>query len=87
MIDCKLVPRAKDGMNKGLEDQPFGKRVIYTLEIDGKSYLVENVPARADEKTGEQLFAPSVVERLQEAFLGRSDWREFAETHSCKYSE
>jgi YgiT-type zinc finger domain-containing protein len=41
------------------------KTVTYVLEIEGKLILVENVPARVDEETGEQFFSPSTVERLQ----------------------
>ena len=39
--------------------------VTYAAEIDGRFYLVENVPARVCVETGEQLFAPETVERLQ----------------------
>lgn len=46
------------------------RRVTYTLEMDGKLYVVENVPARVDEDTGEQFFAPHTVERLRDAILG-----------------
>ena len=31
----------------------------------GKFYIVENVPARVNEETGEQFFFPDTVERLQ----------------------
>jgi hypothetical protein len=36
--------------------------VTYTLEFEGKFYIVENVPARVNEETGEQFFSPSTVE-------------------------
>lgn len=42
------------------------RRVTYTLEMGGKFFIVENVPARVCVETGEQLFAPEVVERLQQ---------------------
>ena len=41
------------------------QNVTYTLEIDGKFCLVENVPARVCLETGEQFFSPETVERLQ----------------------
>ncbi len=41
------------------------KRVTYTLEVDGKLIVIENVPARVNVETGEQLFAPETVEHLQ----------------------
>ena len=40
-------------------------RVTYTLELGGRFYIVENVPARVNPDTGEQFFAPQTVERLQ----------------------
>lgn len=32
------------------------RRVTYSVEIDGKFVIVENVPARVDEQTGETSF-------------------------------
>lgn len=40
-------------------------KVTYTLEVDGKFVIIENVPARVCEETGEQFFSPDTVERLQ----------------------
>lgn len=51
------------------DDQMSEQRVTYTLFKDGKFYLIENVPARVDQETGEQLFSPQTVERLQEIML------------------
>ncbi|OQX12637.1 MAG: hypothetical protein BWK76_17395 [Desulfobulbaceae bacterium A2] len=39
--------------------------VTYTLEYDGKLYLVEHVPARVCQETGEEFFLPDTVEHLQ----------------------
>jgi hypothetical protein len=36
------------------------------MEINGKFVIIENVPARVCVETGEQLFSPETVERLQE---------------------
>ena len=41
--------------------------VTYALEIEGKVYLVEHVPARVDPETGEQFFSPETVEVLRAA--------------------
>lgn len=46
------------------------QRVTYTLMKDGKLYVVENVPARVNVETGEQLFSPRTVEKLQQIILG-----------------
>lgn len=45
------------------------KQVIYTLQINEQVFLVENVPARVNEQTREQLFSPATVERLQQIIL------------------
>ncbi len=44
-------------------------RVTYTLERDGKFYIIENVPARVCVETGEEFFAPETVDRLQQIIL------------------
>ena len=56
--------------------------VTYTLEKDGKFYIIENVPARVCEETGEQFFAPATVDRfghrlhaLQEVLGKLNDFR------------
>ena len=41
------------------------KKVTYTLLKDDKFYIIEDVPARVNEETGEQLFSPETVEKLQ----------------------
>ena len=48
------------------------RKVTYTLEMDGQLIVVENVPARVNVETGEQLFSPDTVERLQEMIQERS---------------
>ena len=42
------------------------QKVTYTLEIDGKFFLIENVPARVNVEIGEQYFSPKTVDRLQQ---------------------
>ena len=39
--------------------------VTFTLLKDGKFYIIENVPARVNRDTGEELFSIKTVERLQ----------------------
>jgi len=41
------------------------QKVTYTLEIEGKFIIIENVPARVNRETGERFFSPETVERLQ----------------------
>jgi YgiT-type zinc finger domain-containing protein len=45
--------------------------VTYTVEHDGKFFLIEHVPARVCRETGEQYFAPETVERIQEVIKNR----------------
>jgi YgiT-type zinc finger domain-containing protein len=39
--------------------------VTYTLEHDGKFFLIEHVPARVCRETGEQYFSPETVHHIQ----------------------
>ena len=53
-------------MSANLWNEPLVERkVTYTIEVNGKLIVVENVPARVNLETGEQLFSPETVERLQ----------------------
>ncbi len=47
------------------------RKVTYTVYLNGKFYIVENVPARVDMETGEQYFAPETVENLHRIILGQ----------------
>jgi hypothetical protein len=60
-------------------------RVTYTLEHQGKFYIIENVPTRVDEDTGEQYFSPVTVERLQKAILGEEKPSRTIETPVYRY--
>ena len=42
------------------------QKVTYSLEVSGRFILIENVPARVNTETGERLFAPEIVEQLQQ---------------------
>jgi YgiT-type zinc finger domain-containing protein len=41
------------------------RKVTYTIQVDDKFIIIENVPARVCLETGERLFSPETVERLQ----------------------
>jgi len=47
------------------------KLVTYTLEKDGKVFVVEHVPARVSKETGEAFFSPETVDRLQAIIGGK----------------
>ena len=44
--------------------------VTYTLELGGKFYIIEHVPARVCRETGEQFFSPDTVENIQTMIKG-----------------
>ena len=43
------------------------KRVTYSIEVDGRFVIIEEVPARVNVETGEKYFSPETVELLQQA--------------------
>ncbi|MCX7112951.1 MAG: YgiT-type zinc finger protein [Proteobacteria bacterium] len=50
-----------------IEVESFEERMInYTVEVNGQLYLIEHVPARVCLDTGEQLFSPETVGRIQD---------------------
>jgi hypothetical protein len=54
-------------MSTTRSEQRFVERLVsYTLEIEGRFVVIEHVPARVDEETGERFFDPATVERLQQ---------------------
>ena len=71
--------------SKHAVDQMVERRVTYTLEHHGQFYVVENVPARVDEETGEQFFSPSTVERLQKTLLENWEPHRMIETPVYEY--
>lgn len=62
------------------------KQVTYALNLNGKIVLIENVPARVNEETGEQFFSPSTVERLQQTILGSEEPDHFVQVPVYDYS-
>ncbi len=63
------------------------KQVTYTLNLNGQLILIENVPARVNEETGEQFFSPSTVERLQQTILDTPEPDRFIQVPVYNYSE
>ncbi|MEO0646603.1 MAG: YgiT-type zinc finger protein [Cyanobacteria bacterium J06650_10] len=56
-------------MTSNRQETVVEKQVTYTLNLGGKLFPIDNVPARVNEETGEQFFSPSTVERLQQTIL------------------
>lgn len=61
--------------------------VTYSVELDGKFYIVENVPARVNEETGEQYFAPETVEHLRKKIRGSDQPKKTVQTPVFDYAE
>ena len=62
------------------------QKVTYTLEIDGRFVIVENVPARVSERTGEHFFSPETVESLQRIVWGTKTPARVIQTPVFEYS-
>ena len=43
------------------------KRVTYSVEVNGRFVIIEDIPARVNVETGERYFSPKTVELLQQA--------------------
>ncbi|MCA6521534.1 MAG: hypothetical protein ACK5EU_05010 [Pseudanabaena sp.] len=68
------------------EEQLVEKYVTYSLELNGKFILIENVPARVNEETGEQFFAPSTVMLLQKIILDGQEPKRVIQTPVYSYA-
>ena len=51
---------------QAFQEKLVEKKVTYTLLKDDKLYIIEGVPARVNVETGEQLFSPETLEKLQQ---------------------
>ena len=63
------------------------QRVSYVLETGGRLIVIENVPARVSVRTGERLFAPQTVERLQKIAWEQKHPARVVETPVFEFSE
>ena len=60
--------------------------VTYTLEVDGRFYIIERVPTRVCKETGEQCFAPDTVEHIQAIIKGNKRPDKVIETPVYEYA-
>ena len=67
-------------MSHNFKETLIETTVTYILEKDGQFFLIENVPARVNPETGEQLFSPATVEQLQQIILHQSKPVRFVKT-------
>ncbi len=58
-------------MNDDCAEEHFrDERVTYTLQVGDRFFVIENVPARVSQRTGERFFSPDTVERIQAIVWG-----------------
>ena len=69
------------------EEKLTERNVTYTLELEGKFYIIENVPARVNEETGDQYFAPETVDHLQKKIRGDALPKKTLETPVFDYTD
>lgn len=55
-----------------IEETFAEQTVTYSLEVEGRFVVVEQVPARVSLRTGERFFAPETVEHLQGIVWGQA---------------
>lgn len=80
------LPRGESEMMSHELEVLVEKRVTYTLQFNGQVFVIENVPARFNEETGEQFFSPSTVEHLQQIVLTGQQPDRFAEVPVYNYA-
>lgn len=69
-----------------MQETMIDTEVTYTVEHDGKFFLIEHVPARVCRETGEQYFAPETVERIQAVIRNRQKPVRVIETPVYSYA-
>lgn len=69
-----------------MKETMINKKVSYTLEYKSKFYVIEHVPARVCQETGEQYFSPETVERIQELVMGNKAPLKILETPVYEYA-
>lgn len=60
-------------MSEAWEERLVDRLVTYTLDVEGEVIVVQHVPARVNEETGERFFSPATVEKLQEIIRERRE--------------
>lgn len=56
--------------DKTMQETMIDTTVTYSIVYKDKFYIVENVPARVCQETGEEYFAPQTVERIHSMIKG-----------------
>jgi hypothetical protein len=84
--DGTLILPTGETVMSNIQEVLVEQRVTYMLQINGQVFMVENVPARVNEETGEQFFSPATVERLQQIILTEAEPDRFTEVPVYDYA-
>ncbi len=76
---------ASDASYETPQEQFVEQTVIYILETGGRLVVIGNVPARVSLLTGEQLFSPETVARLQQTVWENQQPMRMLETPVFKF--
>jgi YgiT-type zinc finger domain-containing protein len=87
MINMVMLREIKDKVKAGQYEYSKHGKVTYTLELEGKLYVIENVPARVCRETGEQLFSPGTVGCLQRTIWEKKKPKRVIETPVYEYGQ
>lgn len=68
-----------------MKETMIDAKVTYTVETEGRIYVIEHVPARVCRETGEQFFAPETVEHIQDIIKSKKKPDRVIETPVYEY--
>ena len=60
--------------------------VNYTINYKGEFFIIENVPARVCQETGEEYFAPETVDQIQKCVQERKNPDRIIKTSVYNYA-
>jgi len=69
-----------------MQETMIDTTVNYTIEYQGQLYLIEQVPARVCQQTGEEFFAPETVEHIQALIRNNTPPLRIIETPVYRYA-
>jgi YgiT-type zinc finger domain-containing protein len=69
-----------------MRETMIAAEVTYTIEHNGRFFIIEHVPARVCKETGEQHFSPGTVEHIQALIKSKKKPDKVIETPVYKYA-
>lgn len=66
--------------NKEWKENLIDQHVTHVVMSDGKAVVLENVPARVNTETGERLFSPDTVRKIEKILQQKSKPNRTVET-------